>query len=179
MSNTKTNLQTGQASGLRKAQFCQYLFPSSNEGLTLIELLVVLIITGILAAISFPAFTNQIGKSRETEATNQLGTISRAQQAYHFERQTFASTLDLLTLNSSFNAQYYNYPDPVLIADGVKHRAEPIQPIENRMRNYASGIYFDAGTYEIIICQGRDIGENVDAPDASGDPCTNGGNQLE
>ena len=183
MRDTKSNLQTGKASYSQDTRVRRYLFPSSNEGLTLIELLVVIVIVGILAAISFPALTNQIGKSRETEATTQLGTIARAQQAYHYEKGSFAGSLDLLAINGSFNSKYYNYPVPVLIlfpgGSAVKHRAEPIQPIKDRIRNYATGVYFDTGVYEIILCQGNEIGDTVDAPNDRSGVCSNGGNQIE
>ena len=82
-----------------KAKWQRYLSPQQQEkAFTLIELIVVIIILGILAAIAFPNLINQIGKARETEAKNQLGSLLRAQQAFHLEKKVFADSLDKLSL---------------------------------------------------------------------------------
>ena len=146
------------------------------EGFTLLELLIVVIIVGILSAIALPNLINQVGKGRETEAKTQLGSIARAQQAYHFEQQVFAATLDALTLTGSFVPQYYDYPEPIAPAPGVRveHKANAVAGDVDRTRNYAVAIYFTTGRYQIIICQGEEVGALPTAPNDPDMDCVDG-----
>ena len=159
------------------------LILSEQQGFTLIELLVVVIIVGILAAVATPMLIGNIGKARETEATTSLGAISRSQQAYHFEQQTFADTLVKLDSNVSVDSSYYDFPDPLVASNIlVQHQAIP-SDTNNKLvvKNYASGVYFDMGTgnYNTIICQGNGINQLVDAPSSAGGNCSNGGRQIK
>jgi type IV pilus assembly protein PilA len=156
------------------------LFKREKKGFTLIELLVVMIILGVLVSVSLPNFINQIGKARETEAKNNLGAIARSQQAYHFENRTFADNMNKLTLNGSFSSKYYNFPDPSIVNSTiVKHKATAIDPISDQVRNYATGIYYNASLFDITLCQSKDINEDVDVPDTPSGVCTNDGIRLE
>lgn len=56
----------------------------SIEGFGLIEVFIVLIIAGILATIAIPIYLNQVNKSRETEARQNLKEILNRQQEYLF-----------------------------------------------------------------------------------------------
>ncbi len=47
----------------------------SEKGFTLVELMIVVVIIGILAAIAIPKFSNMIGKTKSSEATQFLGQI--------------------------------------------------------------------------------------------------------
>lgn len=154
-----------------------------QQGFTLIELLVVVIIVGILAAVATPNLLTNVGKSRETEAKSYLGTMSRSQQAYHFEKQTFADTIAKLNSNVSFNTTYFSFPDPVVATDIlVQHQAIPTGANNQyTVRNYASGVYFDPSTsnFDMIICQGNGINQTVNAPNSSSGSCTNGGRKIK
>ena len=155
---------------------------NKNTGFTLIELLVVIIIVGILSAVSLPNFIGQIGKARETEAKNQLGSLARSQQAYHFEKQVFADTLDKLTINGSFDPQYYNFPDPTTAnanSNLVKHQAIAQNSTTFQIRDYATGVYHNSGLFEISLCQGKGIGAVVDVPNTAGGACTNDGFKIQ
>ena len=148
----------------------------TSGGFTLLELLIVFIIVGILSAIALPNLINQIGKGRETEAKTQLGSIARAQQAYHFEQQVFAATLNELTLTGSFVPQYYDYPEPIAPTPDtrVEHKANAVAADVDRTRNYAVGIYFTTGRYQIVICQGEEVGELSTAPNDPNMDCIDG-----
>ncbi|MCC0175577.1 prepilin-type N-terminal cleavage/methylation domain-containing protein [Waterburya agarophytonicola K14] len=150
-----------------------------NEGFTLIELLVTIIIIGVLSAIALPSFLSQVGKARESEAKNNLGTLSRAQQGYHFENQVFADSLNRLASNTIFESEYYNYPNADVANNNIlTQRAVSIDSNSNRTRDYALGVYFNAGSYTSKICESSAVGQTVEAPTIATDPCTNGGIEL-
>ena len=152
---------------------------SNQKGFTLIELLVVVIIVGILTAISLPSLISNIGKARETEATSNLGALSRSQQAYHLETQEFASTLNSLDQNISIVSEYYDFPDPsVASATIVKQQAVAVAPWNNASRNYAFGIYHNAGDFDSVFCRAKGVYETVEAPNITSDPCSNNGVQI-
>lgn len=157
-------------------------FAEAQKGFTLIELLVVTIIVGILAAISIPNLINSIGKARESEAASNLGTLSRSQQAYHFETQIFADTMEKLGSNIALNASYYTFADPLVANQTLaKHQAIAINAGQSQVRNYASGIYYDlaTGSYDIAICRAIGINQVVEAPNINTGDCTNGGRRLD
>lgn len=149
------------------------------SGFTLIELLVVVIIIGILSAVALPNLLGQVGKSRESEAKSNLGAMARSQQAYHYEKQVFADTLNKLATTNSFVGEYYNYPDPDLANDSlVKQRATSVDSTDNVTRDYAIGIYYNAGAYEFAFCQAAKVGVPVEAPDSAANSCTNEGIKI-
>ncbi|NBD31489.1 MAG: prepilin-type N-terminal cleavage/methylation domain-containing protein [Cyanobacteria bacterium] len=143
-----------------------------SQGFTLIELLVVIIIVGVLGVTALPNFVKQVGKARETEAKNFLGTITYAQQAYHFEKQVFAPQVNQLGV--TINPEYYNYPDPTT-SDSTKvlHQAVAINAASDQVKNYAAGVYFGSGNYSTTICQGNDIGTAATAGTSAGN-CADG-----
>lgn len=146
------------------------------EGFTLIELLVVVIVIGILSAIALPNLLAQTGKARETEAKNNLSAVGRSQQAYFFQRGTFADTLAKLEV--TFQENYYNFPPPNLVSPTVvKHEAisNSPDPAATNTRNYGLGVYYNTDSrFNVIFCQGLIPGGAAEAPNTSTGSCTSG-----
>lgn len=78
-----------------------------TKGFTLIELIVVLVILGILAAISIPAFTGYLNKQKEKEAISECRLIVAASQSAYMD--IYAKNDNTLKLN----------PDEVLKETGL------------------------------------------------------------
>ena len=132
-----------------------------------------------MATISIPNLISNIGKARETEATSNLGALSRSQQAYHFETQSFATTINNLDQNISIVSEYYNFPNPSIANDViVKQQAVAVAPWNNASRNYAFAIYHNAGDFDSVFCRAKGVLEVVEAPNTTSDPCSNNGVQI-
>ncbi len=152
-------------------KYIQYLRSqkSEQEGFTLIELLIVIIIIGILVAVALPNLLNQIGKARETELKNAVGTVNRSQKAYRFERQTFSGSLSRLGI--SIPAQYIDNTSSMIV--DVSSAAASVVPANNEATNdgtraYSGRISFADGEYAQILCQSNDIATQLAAPTGTG-----------
>lgn len=158
----------------------QIILKNNNHGLTLIELLVVTLIISTLAAFAFPSLTSQISKSRETDAKNILGLIARTQQAYHFEKKSFANDINDLNIAGINQSSYYNFPNPSFADSNiVKHQAIASNPTNTLVKNYAVGVYQSSGLYDSAICVAFDINQAVDVGNTVSDNCTNSGIKLK
>jgi type IV pilus assembly protein PilA len=127
-----------------QAKYLQHLVSKkkNNEGFTLIELLVVIIIVGVLAAIALPSFLNQIGKARGSEATSNLGTIARSQQAYRYQNTQMADQLSLL--DARISGKFYTYA----IQNRQVNSAEAIARIGN-----GAGVATDLKLFDSAVNQ--------------------------
>ncbi len=63
---------------------------SSGRGFTLIELMLVLLVIGVLVAIAYPSFVDQVRKSRRADAIAALTSVQQAQERWRANNPAYA-----------------------------------------------------------------------------------------
>lgn len=144
-----------------------------NKGFSLIELLVVVIILGILSAVALPNLFGQVEKARTAEARRFLGVLNRAQQAFFFERSTFATTFSQLGTDISSSSQIYDYVIlPPNSANEIRHEATPKALYANDLKSLESAIFRIGNILDTSVCIGNTIADNPEI--IATNSCNNG-----
>lgn len=81
-----------------------------SEGFSLVELMLVLAIVGIIAAVAYPSYLNQVQKSRRSDAITTLLKVQLEQEKYRANNTTYA-TVSTLGLNGDSSEGYYTIAD--------------------------------------------------------------------
>jgi len=76
-----------------------------HSGFTLIELMITVAIVGILAAVAYPAYTEQVAKGRRADARVRLVAAQQWMERYFTERYSYASSVKDATKNADFDKQ--------------------------------------------------------------------------
>ena len=66
-------------------------YKKSHAGCTLIELMITVAIVGILAAIAYPSFIEQVRKSRRADAIAEVAKVQQAQERWRANNSTYSS----------------------------------------------------------------------------------------
>ena len=150
------------------------------QGFTIIELLIVIIILSILTATTLPTLIGQVGKARETEIKNAVGTVNRTQQSFFFENQRFGTETQL-DLNITTN-DYLNALNIATAANLATVAPSNVDDQADNTRAYSGAVEFDPATggYATVVCRTTDAAVNLQPPDNSitgqeevRDPCPN------
>ena len=78
----------------------------NSAGFTLIELMIVVAIVGILAAIAYPSYQEQVRKSRRSDAMNALSTAAAMQERWFTEHSSYTNTISNIGGASSPEGYY-------------------------------------------------------------------------
>jgi prepilin-type N-terminal cleavage/methylation domain-containing protein len=140
----------------------------SSQGFTLLELMITMLFISLLAVLAYPNFIRQTGKARESEVKFAVGSVNRAQQAYHWEKNQFAQGAtdadSLVLLNLSLASNYYGALNIVANAGDATIAPDNLDWDDFQIRPYAGGMFTSAGNYSQIMCRSLDVSENMPPP---------------
>lgn len=76
---------------------CPMSTAPKQQGFTLIELMIAVVIVGILAAIAYPSYVNNVTKSRRSAAEAFMLAVSNKQEQYLLDARLYTADLGLST----------------------------------------------------------------------------------
>jgi type IV pilus assembly protein PilE len=101
--------------------------PSRQRGFTLIELLIVIVIVAILAAIAFPAYQDQVRKTRRSTAKGSLMELVQCAERFHTSNRTYVGFNVAAQCNvAGRTTQFYQFTVDDAAAQAFRIRATPI-----------------------------------------------------
>jgi type IV pilus assembly protein PilA len=121
----------------------------------------------VLNSSSTITLAQNLENSPEVEAENLVGTVNRSQQAYHFERQEFASSVAELGL--SFDLERYQQP---VIQKTDQMATVMVTTTEENLRSFAGATTYDQGIYSQIICVTLTPSKTIQVPMQQGTQLT-------
>ncbi len=90
-----------------------------NAGFTLVELMVTIVIGSILLAIAVPSYTNQVRKSRRTDARNALLDLAGREERYLSLNNAYTAdpaNLGYAAFPATVGSGYYTIAAPTVVA---------------------------------------------------------------
>ncbi|MBR8826387.1 MAG: type IV pilin-like G/H family protein [Gomphosphaeria aponina SAG 52.96 = DSM 107014] len=158
-----------------KVNFLQHFFKqNANQGFTTAGFLLrIFLYTGVVSTLFLPPYNSKQGNCNNyREGKNIIGTLNRAQQAYHFEKMSFADRVDLAQPTNPLGvvivSNYYNVRilSPMIPAQNLNESEELAKdadrvfmfaqfdaPGEKELPNFIGGMFYSEGQYSSIICQ--------------------------
>lgn len=135
-----------------------------QDGWTIVDLLILLVLFGILATLSLPAFSSQADIARQAEARNRIRAMNRAQQAYFLERNVFAPAANIKDLGLGVATRSQNYTYTIFGggagSTSVTNQAIPTKGGSATWKAYIGGVQVArvASTNELttltVLCEG-------------------------
>src|ERR1700753_3717295 len=104
--------------------------PRQGGGFTLIELMVVVLVITILTVIAAPSYTQQVRKSRRTEAKSVLLDLAAREERYMATNGVYASDASALGMTAwgSVGSNYYSIAAPTVTAASLSNASATATP---------------------------------------------------
>jgi uncharacterized protein YjbI with pentapeptide repeats/type II secretory pathway pseudopilin PulG len=124
-----------------------------------------IIVVALFLLIIRPSMENQsqLGRARESEAKSILGTINRAQQAFHLENNQFSKSID--QLDAKISGKFYQYD--IVDTDAVKVITKAT-PNQDDLKTYIAGASQVNDNFSQIICESKNTDKSIQNPTLDG-----------
>ena len=133
----------------------------TNQGFTIIHLLVILLVSGLVGAAMLPSLVKPVKPSCACvplDAGTIVGSVNRSQQAYHFEKGTFAHNVADLGLN--YKTEFLDSLNITVISENEAYILPSIKQVNRFLKD---GVYLYAGVishkgdkFTSVVCRTKD-----------------------